>query len=155
MASLPLILAVWHSVLGSIDKKLSSSLAYFCRSVGEGGRGWGRGLSESVKKGKFVTKSLFLDNVEKSSKNLWKMTTRSKRSGDCIFTKFYKKYLQNLKYNVKASCIFHLVLIGVLSILILSVKNRGSGWEEGLPNGQNLLSVSTVPYSTKPKALKK
>ena len=138
-------------------QKTFVTLSVFLPFVGDGGgRGeWGRELSESVKKGKFVTKSLVLDNVEKSSKNLWKMTTRSKRSGNCIFTKFYKKYYQNLKYNVKTSCIFHLVLVGILSILILSVKNRGSGWEEGLPNGQNLLSVTKVHYSTKPKALKK
>ena len=31
------------------------------------------GLSESVKKGKFVTKILFSDNVVWSSKNYWKM----------------------------------------------------------------------------------
>ena len=33
----------------------------------------GGGLSESVKKGKFATKNLFSDNIEWSSKNLWKM----------------------------------------------------------------------------------
>ena len=41
---------------------------------------------------------------------------------------FYKKYLQNLKYNVKRACIFHLILVGIPSSLILSVKNRGWGW---------------------------
>ena len=41
------------------------------RGLGVGG-GWG-GVSESVKKWKFVTESLFSDNVEWSSKNLWKM----------------------------------------------------------------------------------
>ena len=41
-------------------------------------------------------------------------------------TNFYKKYPQNLKYNVKRACIFHLILVGILSILmILSVKNTG------------------------------
>ena len=40
-------------------------------------------------------------------------------------TNFYKKYLQNLKYNAKKACIFHLILVCVLSILILSIKNRG------------------------------
>ena len=39
----------------------------------------------------------------------------------------YKNYLQNLKYNVNSGCIFHLILIGILSILILSVKDRGWG----------------------------
>ena len=65
-------------------------------------------------------------------------------------TSFHKrKYLQNLKYNARA-CIFHLILVGIVSILILTVKNRGVG---GLLNGQNLLSVtkkylSTVPSKT-------
>ena len=32
------------------------------------------------------------------------------RSGGCIYlTNFYKKYLQNLNYNVKRECIFHLI----------------------------------------------
>ena len=39
---------------------------------------------------------------------------------------FIKKYLQNLKFNERA-CIFHLILIGIVSILILSVKSRGVG----------------------------
>ena len=32
-----------------------------------------------------------------------------------------------LKHNVKRTCIFHLILVGVLSILILSAKNREVG----------------------------
>ena len=53
-------------------------------------RGWegGGGLSESVKKGKFVMKIFFSDNV-----------ARNKRSTDYLKI-FYKKYLQNLKHNV-------------------------------------------------------
>ena len=39
---------------------------------------------------------------------------------------FYKKYLQNLRYNIKQSCIFHLILLGNSSNLILSFKNRGN-----------------------------
>ena len=47
-------------------------------------------------------------------------------------THFYKTYLQNLKQ----------ILVGILSILILSVKNRGKvGF---LLNGQNPLSVTKV-----------
>ena len=42
-------------------------------------------------------------------------------------TNFYKMYVQNLKYNIKGACIFHLILAGILSILILSVKNKGAG----------------------------
>ena len=59
-------------------------------------------------------------NANKNKKN-------QKRSGGCILQIFIKKYLQNLKYNVKKICTFHLVLVGILSILILYVKNRG--WE--------------------------
>ena len=40
---------------------------------------------------------------------------------------FYKKYLQNMKDSVKRACIFHLILIGILSILIVFVKNRSGG----------------------------
>ena len=36
-----------------------------------------------------------------------------------------KKYLQNLKYNVNRGCIFHLILGGIPSTLILPIKNRG------------------------------
>ena len=46
----------------SINKKVLSRLA--------GGEGV---LSESVKKGKIMTKIFFSDNIEWSSKNLWKM----------------------------------------------------------------------------------
>ena len=43
-------------------------------------------------------------------------------------------------YNVKRQvCIFHLILVGIPSILILSVKNRG--WGGCLLNGQNFLNV--------------
>ena len=40
---------------------------------------------------------------------------------------FFKNYLQNLTFNVKRACIFHLTLAGILSILILFVKNRLGG----------------------------
>ena len=55
---------------------------------------------------------------------------------------FYKRYLQNLKYNVKRARIFQLILVGILSILILSVKNRRV--LVFLLNAQNLLSETTV-----------
>ena len=38
-----------------------------------------------------------------------------------------KKYLQNLKYNVNRGYIFHLILGGIPSTLILPIKNRGLG----------------------------
>ena len=41
-------------------------------------------------------------------------------------TNFYKTYFQNLKYNVKRTCIFHLILVGILSILIMFVKKKKS-----------------------------
>ena len=46
---------------------------------------------------------------------------------------FSKNYLQNLKFNVKRACIFHLTLASILSILILSFKNRlgEKGWGVG------------------------
>ena len=75
-------------------------------------------------------------------------TTKSKISGGLYLTSFYKMYVQNLKYNIKGACMFHLILVGILSIFILSVKNRG--WRGGggggrvFVNGQNLLSVAKV-----------
>ena len=36
-----------------------------------------------------------------------------------------KKYFQNLKYSVNRGCIFHLILVGIPSTLILSIKSRG------------------------------
>ena len=59
---------------------------------------------------------------------------------------YYEKYLQNFKYkkNVKRVCIFHLILVGILSILILFVKNAGNRGGGGLLNGQNLLSMAEV-----------
>ena len=57
-------------------------------------------------------------------------------------TNFYKKYLQDLKCNVKK--VNHLILFGVLSILILSVKNRRVGRGANMLNGQNSLSVTKV-----------
>ena len=54
----------------------------------------------------------------------WYKTTRSKRSGGSSYKFLYKNYLQNLKYNVNSGCI----LVGFLSILILSVKNIEGVW---------------------------
>ena len=42
-----------------------------------------------------------------------------------IFINFNKEHLQNLKYNVKRACIFHLILLGIPSSLIFSVKSSG------------------------------
>ena len=53
-----------------------------------------------------------------------------------------KKYLKILEYSVKRTSIFHLILVGILSIFILPVKNRG--WFFFLLNGQNPLRVTKV-----------
>ena len=48
---------------------------------------------------------------------------------------------------MKGACIFHLILVGIVSILILSVKNiRTWGWVllRGLFNGRNPLSMAKV-----------
>ena len=55
-----------ESSLGSINKKLLSHLADFDHK-GE------RELSESIRKGKSMTKIFFSNDVEWSSKNLWQM----------------------------------------------------------------------------------
>ena len=49
-------------------------------------------------------------------------TTRNK-TVVCILYMYlfvYKKYSQNMKYNVKRTIIFHLILVGIPSRLILS-----------------------------------
>ena len=46
-----------------------------------------------------------------------------------------KKYLQNLKYNIKWVCFLHLILVSIAFVLIMFVKNRGV--EGVLFNGQN------------------
>ena len=72
-------------------------------------------------------------------------TTKSKISGGLYLTSLYKMYVQNLKYNIKGACMFHLILVGILSILILSVKNRGwGGAGRVFVDGQNLLSVTKI-----------
>ena len=107
-----------------------------------GGRG---GWVNLLKKGKFVTRIFFSDNVELSSKNLSKMISADvkanikqeiKGSGGCILQIFMtSKYLQTLKYNVKKVCVFHVIFHP--SCYCLCWVAGG-----GLLNGQNLLSVT-------------
>ena len=107
-------------------------------------------LGNLLKK-KHLWQKSFSDNVEWSSKNLQKndtcwykswRKTRSKRiTGSCIFTEVL---FQNLKCNVKQACIFNLILVGIPSSLILSVKNRGM--KGFLPNHQNLINMMKVIY---------
>ena len=97
-------------------------------------RGWGSS-SEFLKKGTFVIKICFSDMLNEVLKICEKwyllmeklVKTINKRSNGCILQIIYKKYLQNLKYNVKRACVFLLIMVGILTILILSVKNRGVG----------------------------
>ena len=42
-----------------------------------------------------------------------------------VSDKFYKKYLQNFKYNVKKVCIFQLILVGYL----VTVPNEKGGYK--------------------------
>ena len=70
------------------------------------------GLSESVKRVKFVT-NLFSNDVERSSKKLW---------------------VPSKLDIVKRMCIFHLILVGIPSSLILSSENKG-----GEGGGESLL----------------
>ena len=90
-------------------------------------------------KRKICDKNLFqimLNEVLKSCKNWCK--TRNKRTGSCVVKLFTEVPSQYLKHNVKKSCIFNLILVGIPSTLISFVKNRGEGI---LLNDQNLLKV--------------
>ena len=63
----------------------------------------------------------------------------SRLAVSCIL---YKKYLQNLGTTMyQKTCIFHLILLGILSSLVLSVNNRGMGGGHLLKE-QNLLSMT-------------
>ena len=55
-------------------------------------------------------------------------TISDKRTDGCInLINYYKKYLQNWKYDVKTTFIFHLMLVDIPSSLISFVKNIGWG----------------------------
>ena len=63
--------------------------------------------------------------------------------GDSIISSTHPvRFFSGIAQNVKMVCVcfFQLILVGTLSILILSVKNRG--WVFFLLNGQNPLSVT-------------
>ena len=72
-------------------------------------RGWGN-LSESVKNENLWQKSFFSENVE------WSSNKEKKQKTFWFYLKiFYKNYLQSLKYNLKRTYIFHLILVGIPS----------------------------------------
>ena len=62
-----------------------------------------------------------------------------------IRTRYLVSYVLQKFVSTKGACILHLVLFGILSVLILSVKSMveggGGRW---LLNGQNPLSVTKV-----------
>ena len=114
-------------------------------------------LIEFIKKRKFMTKIFFSDNVEENSKNLWKMMSADVKANmkqheikDLVtyLTILCKKYLQNLKYNVNRGCIFHLILGGIPSTLILPIKNRGVrgflNWQDDSPKWHLICLVNTI-----------
>ena len=89
-------------------------------------------------------KMINLNKFQKSYKNdkcwctSWCKATRYNRTGSCIIT-FSKKYLQNLKYNVKQAYVCVSFKFGQIpSSLILAIKKHGG---RGVLNGQNLLCV--------------
>ena len=53
-----------------------------------------------------------------------------------------RKSTFKISNKIKRVCIFHLILVGIPSILILPIKNRGEGWS--LLNRQISLSVAKV-----------
>ena len=69
-----------------------------------------------------------------------------------VSCRFSQKYIpsQYLKQNVKQTCCFHLILVGIQFSLILPVKNRGieggggGGGGERLLIGENPLRVTKV-----------
>ena len=106
------------------------------------GRFWllkGQGFWVNSWKKENLREKYFSDNVESSSKVLWKVIpadiknwwkTRNNGTGNCILYLFTEVPSQNLKYNVKQACIFNLIMVGIPSSLILYVmKRRGGGGE--------------------------
>ena len=115
-----------YKLKGSINKKNFVLLRRFWPSGRAGAGVW----SELI----FVTKIFFSDIVEWSSKNWWKIIPADVKANKnqkkwkiwwLYLANFYKKYLQDLKCSVKKVCTFHLILAGIQSILISSVKSRG------------------------------
>ena len=99
-----------------------------------------RSVGESIKKVEFVTKIFFLAMVSgvlktcKKSYLLMYIKAKVKQQEtkgvvvSCYFHViisccFDKKYLQNLRHNVKQACILYLIVFGSPSSLILSFKN--------------------------------
>ena len=59
----------------------------------------------------------------------------TKKTGSCILYSLTEVPSQNMKYNVKQACIFHLILVGITYNLILSIKNGEDGGSGGEAEG--------------------
>ena len=91
-------------------------------------KGWASLMSESVEKVKFVTEIFFSDNIEWSSKNLWKIISadvkanKNKRkwmicSGGCRYlTNFCKKYISSRLVIQCTKCMYFSFYFGWYSI---------------------------------------
>ena len=118
---------IWSSIKFWIKHTLFSKFSQVMSVYSQKKESLVEQVSDSFKKKNLRQKS-FSDNLEWSSKNLWKIISadvRKKRTNGCISFNFYRKYLQNLKYSVDRACIFYLILLGIPSRLVLPVKNRG------------------------------
>ena len=88
---------------------------------------------------KTVQAQLGLHHTRKSRK-AWKNSVQWKKCQSMLFASAVSSFLnfsRNLVqvcYNVKRTCIFHLILICIPSIFILSIKNRGVGGARWLLN---------------------
>ena len=105
-------------------------------------------LSESVRKGKLVTKIFFSDNVEWSSKNLWKMMSagvkcNTKQIKDLVAVS-YKFFLRSTLKSWEIQCkkvVFFIWFWLVFHPSWYWTLRAGDG---GLLHRQNLLSVTKV-----------
>lgn len=71
---------------------------------------------------------------------VWNFQWQNKTTKNPSWLFFYSFYLE--KANVEEACMFHLILVGISSSLILSVNSSGGGG--GLLSRQNLLYVMKV-----------
>ena len=102
----------------------------FCLLKWWGQRGWGWG-DESVEKENFkISFQKMLNEVLKSCKKWyqgWCKATRNKRTGSCICYFFIRSAFKTWNTIHQPACIFHLILLGIQSRLVLSVKKWGVG----------------------------
>ena len=80
-------------------------------------------------------------------------TTRNKRSGGFSY-KFSQAVPSKLEVNKKRWCIFHLILVGIPSILILSMAGGGGFIRQNLLAKCEKSYLSTVPKIFRNKKIK-